>query len=105
MFKEVHPVLPCRDVTSAIEFYVQKLGFSLSFQDASDPKHAGVRRDSVELHVQWHDKKEWMLIERSMLKFVVADVNALYDGLPSKMVFLDKTTVRDTPWGTREFAF
>ncbi len=59
MFREVHPVLPCRDVASAIEFYVDKLGFTLSFQDASDPKYAGVKRDSVELHLQWRDPKEW----------------------------------------------
>ena len=59
MLREVHPVLPCQDVASSIEFYVHKLGFTLVFQDADDPGYAGVRRDCVELHLQWHDSKEW----------------------------------------------
>jgi catechol 2,3-dioxygenase-like lactoylglutathione lyase family enzyme len=105
MFREVHPVLPCRDVASAIEFYVGKLGFTLRFQDASDPRYAGVRRDDVELHLQWHDSKEWAQVERPMLRFLVADVDTLHDELRSKGVFHQHTALRDTPWGTREFAF
>lgn len=105
MFREVHPVLPCRDVASAIDFYVDKLGFALTFQDTSDPRYAGVRRDDVELHLQWHDPKEWAQVERPMLRFLVADVDALHDELRSKGVFHQNTALRDTPWGTREFAF
>ena len=105
MFKEIHVVLPCRDVRAAIEFYVDKLGFTLSFQDASDPGYAGVRRDAVELHLQWHDPQEWERVERPSLRFLVADVVALHDELKGKGVFHESTALRDTPWGTREFAF
>ncbi len=51
MLKQIHPVLPCQDVTSAISFYTNRLGFTLLFQDSSDPKYAGVGRDEVELHL------------------------------------------------------
>ena len=105
MFKEVNPVLPSRDVASAIEFYVNKLGFTLSFRDANEPKYAGVKRDNVELHLQWHDPKEWERVERPMLRFLVADVDALHNELKSKEVFHENTALRNTPWGTREFAF
>lgn len=54
--KQVQPVLPTQDVLASIDFYVQQLGFHLSFQDhESDPAYAGVQRDGVELHLQKHD--------------------------------------------------
>ena len=106
MFKAVNPVLPCKNVSHAINFYVEKLGFSLGFQDsAEDPRYAGVYRDDVELHLQWHDAKEWDKVERPMYRFIVVDVDALYREYEDKGVFHQHTAVRDTPWGTREFAF
>ncbi|MFT5193027.1 MAG: catechol 2,3-dioxygenase-like lactoylglutathione lyase family enzyme [Cellvibrionaceae bacterium] len=105
MFQAVHPVLPCKDVAIAIKFYTQALGFEVAFQDAADPNYAGVRRDEVELHLQWHDGQEWVRVERPMLRFFVADVDTLYAEYQNKGIFSEHTAVRDTPWGTREFAF
>jgi catechol 2,3-dioxygenase-like lactoylglutathione lyase family enzyme len=104
MFREVHPVLPSRDVAAAIDFYVSKLGFTLIFHDVH-PRYAGVRRDGVELHLQWHDPKEWEKVERPMLRFLVADVDALHDEFATQEVFHEQTALRNTTWGTREFAF
>ncbi|MEM7383358.1 MAG: VOC family protein, partial [Verrucomicrobiota bacterium] len=53
MFTQVQPVLPSQDVPASIDFYVEKLGFTLAFKDADQPTYAGVRRDGVELHLQW----------------------------------------------------
>lgn len=106
MFKSVNPVLPCKDVDQAIQFFVGKLGFSLGFQDsAENPHYAGVRRDGVELHLQWHDEAEWERTERPMLRFVISDVDLLFAEYQNQDVFHDNTAVRDTGWGTREFAF
>ena len=105
MFERVHPVLPCRDVPAAIAYYVDKLGFSLTFQDASEPGYAGVTRDDVQLHLQWHDAAEWGSVEKPSLRFLVSDVDALHEELSHKGVFHESTQLRDTPWGTREFAF
>lgn len=110
MFKAVHPVLPSKDVSSAIDFYVRRLGFELLFQDVDpdseeEPRYAGVGRDQVELHLQWHDPEEWSAVERPLLRFVVADVEALFEEYRSRDVFHSRTAIRDTPWGTREFAF
>jgi len=56
---DVIPVLPARDVREAIRFYVDRLGFELSFQDAHDrPQYAGVRRGSVELHLQFQFERD-----------------------------------------------
>ncbi|MFK7803443.1 MAG: glyoxalase superfamily protein [Anaerolineae bacterium] len=106
MFKAVNPVLPCKDVAQAIKFYLEKLGFSLAFQDsAANPNYAGVRRDGVEIHLQWHAETEWGRTERPMLRFIVADVDTLFIEFSDKEVFHENTAVRDTAWGTREFAF
>ena len=89
-----------------MEFYVERLGFRLLFADSeSDPRYAGVGRDDVEIHLQWHDAAEWEAVERPMLRFVVPDVDALHDEYAGKGVFHEGTALRDTAWGTREFAF
>jgi catechol 2,3-dioxygenase-like lactoylglutathione lyase family enzyme len=104
--KTVSPVLPTRDVRRSIEFYVARLGFTLNGQDSqSDAHYAVVGRDAVELHLQWHDPAEWSAVERPMVRFEVPAVEALFDEFKGTGVFHETTALRDTPWGTREFAF
>lgn len=104
--ESVQPVLPVRDLTAAIGFYVGRLGFELAFADSpNDPGYAGVRRDGVELHLQWHASEEWDRVERPHLRFVVPDVEALFEEYAEQGVFHEHTELRRTDWGTREFAF
>ena len=100
----VQPVLMSRDVLNSIRFY-ESLGFTLAGQDAPhDPKYARVRRDGVELHLQWHDAKEWNYPnDRPTYRFVVRDVDGLYERFRESGALADATTVTETPWGTREF--
>jgi catechol 2,3-dioxygenase-like lactoylglutathione lyase family enzyme len=56
---QIHPILPVQDVVEALKFYVNKLGFSIAFSDDSkNPTYAGIRRDDVEIHLQWHHAHE-----------------------------------------------
>lgn len=104
--RAVHPILPTRDVRAAVAYYVERLGFEQAFADSPDePGYAGVRRDDVELHLQWHDPAEWSAVERPALRFLVADVDALFEELRTRDVFHTGTALRDTAWGTREFGF
>lgn len=102
--ESVHPVLMSLDVTRSIQFY-EALGFSLAGRDAPhDPKYARLRRDGVELHFQWHDAKEWEYPnDRPTYRFVVLDVDGLYEQFRKTGADLDIKEVSDTPWGTREF--
>jgi catechol 2,3-dioxygenase-like lactoylglutathione lyase family enzyme len=105
-FKAVHPVLPARDVAEAIRYYVERLGFRLRFQDDEhDPRYAGLQRDGVELHLQWHDGADFNKVERLALRFLIDDVDGLFEEYADKGVFHSGTALRDTSWGTREFAF
>ena len=104
---QIHPVLPVKDVVEALDFYVNRLGFKIGFaDDAKNPKYAGVLRDGVEIHLQWHDAKEWDLkIDRPMLRIVAQNIEELYSEYGDKDVFHAHTLLRETAWGTREFAF
>lgn len=104
---QIHPVLPVMDVVEALDFYVNRLGFKIAFADDSkNPKYAGVIRDAIEIHLQWHDAKEWEFeVNRPMLRIVSQNIEVLYDEFYKKDVFDAYTLLRETAWGTREFAF
>lgn len=105
VLRQIHPVLPVRNVTRSIKYYVEKLGFTLGFKDVGDdPKYAGVIRDGIEIHLQWHDANDWIEgMDSSLLRIYVEQVESLYAEYEPKAVFHDKTTLRKTPWGTKEF--
>jgi uncharacterized glyoxalase superfamily protein PhnB len=100
----VQPVLMSRDVVRSIHFY-ERLGFTLVGQDSPhNPKYARLRRDHIEIHFQWHDATEWNYPnDRPTYRFVVLDVDALYEEFLKNGALSDATTVTETPWGTREF--
>lgn len=105
--KFVHPVLPVKDVLEALHFYVEKLGFVIAFaDDPKNPRYAGIRRDEIEIHLQWHDSAEWELtFDRPMLRILVEGVETLFEEYKEMDVFQDNTGLHETLWGTREFAF
>jgi catechol 2,3-dioxygenase-like lactoylglutathione lyase family enzyme len=97
--------LPSRNVAAAVDFYVGKLGFTLVFLAQEHPAYAVIRRDGVELHLQWNEPAQWGHGDRPMLRFLVSELDALFHELAAHNVFQDHTALRTTPWGTREFAF
>ena len=102
MFRKTQPIIGTRDINRAIEFYVQRLGFQLVFQDDTDtPNYAGFRRDEVELHMQFQYDHEMSTIR---LRFLVEDPDALFTEYQQRGVERSPSGIRDTPWATREFA-
>jgi catechol 2,3-dioxygenase-like lactoylglutathione lyase family enzyme len=77
--EQVHPVLASRDVEASIAFFA-RMGFAATFRDdPANPRYAAVRRDGVELHLQWHDAAEWDAAgDRPTYRFVVQDVDGLF---------------------------
>lgn len=107
VLNQIHPVLPVRNVSKSIDYYVQKLAFKLAFKDAGDdPKYAGISRDAIEIHLQWHDANDWINgMDSSLLRIYVADVDTLFKEYQPNDVFHNNTALTDTAWGTREFGF
>ena len=102
MFKETNPILGTRDILRAIDFYTQRLGFTLTFRDQGEPPNYVVyRRDAVALHMQFQYEHEMGTIR---LRFLVEDPDALFAEFSLRGVECTAAGPRDTPWGTREFA-
>lgn len=102
MFKKTQPIIGTRDIKRAIEFYTQQLGFELAFGDKTEPpNYVGFRRDAVELHLQFQLEHE---MSRIRLRFLVDDPDALFNEYRERGVESSDSGIRDTPWGTREFA-
>lgn len=102
--ESVQPVLMSRDVEASIAFY-RRLAFVEVFRDTpTAPRYAGVRRDGIELHLQWHDAREWESPnDRPTYRFAVQDVDGLFGEFGAQGVLSASSMVRDTAWGTREF--
>lgn len=107
----VQPVLMSSDIAASIDFFA-RLGFAVTFRDKpTDPKYVGIRRDDVELHLQWHDKRQWSHpIDRPTYRFPVQDVDALYaefrnsGAVGTQAVGASPWAAPgNTPWHTREF--
>jgi catechol 2,3-dioxygenase-like lactoylglutathione lyase family enzyme len=102
MFKEIHPILGTREIRRAIEFYTEQLGFKLAFTDKADPpNYVGFHQDAVVLHMQFQFEHEMGTIR---LRFLVEDPDILFNEYHRRGVECTPNGVRDTPWGTREFA-
>ena len=105
-FTSVQPVLPAKDVGKALDFYTNKLGFEIVFKDDEEnTKYAGIKRDEIELHLQWHDEKDFDSVGKPALRFVIQDVDSLFEeyrnfDLPGMNLAPEKTG-----WGTYEFSF
>ena len=104
---QIHPILPVQNVVEALKYYVHQLGFTIAFADDSKkPSYAGIRKDDIEIHLQWHDSIEWeSSFNTPMLRIVTENIEALYDEYSAKNVFHENTALKETALGTREFAF
>lgn len=107
VLKQINPVLPVRNVTEALRYYIHNLGFKLAFKDAGEnPGYAGVIRDDVEIHLQWHDENDWTEgMDSLLLRIYVEDVELLFEEYKSTSVFHENTALKKTAWATKEFAF
>ena len=100
-FISVHPILGTRDIERAIGFYTRELRFEVAFRDGATPtNYAGLKRDGIVLHMQFQYEHE---MGTTRLRFRVSDPDALLAEFKGRKVAI-QTEIRDTTWGTREFA-
>ena len=105
-FVAIQPVLPARNVSEAIDFYVNKMSFVLAFKDTKDNPHfAGVKRDSIEVHLQWHAEKNFKKVQRLQIRFVVKNVDKLFEEYQKHNFLGMNDSPIKTDWGTYEFSF
>lgn len=97
-------------------FYRDKLGFALAHRDGG---FAILRRDAVELHLWraadegWRTRSgsspvvsgaESFIAGTASCRMSVEGIDALHAGLQPLGILHPNAPLRDSPWGTREFA-
>jgi uncharacterized glyoxalase superfamily protein PhnB len=113
-FTDVIPVLPVHDLGTSVKYYVERLGFTFAFGDregsplpdsSGAPGYAGIRRDGVELHLQWQHASEFTLgtVGLAMLRIRVANADELHEEYRKTGVIDEQHEIRTTSRGTREF--
>lgn len=105
-----YPVLGAPDLPRTIAFF-EALGFVVRFvDDPVLPRYAAVRRDAVELHLQWMAAVPVAPDgDRPVTRILVDDVDALFRERSAALTALGIVssgpygTPADAPWGTREW--
>jgi catechol 2,3-dioxygenase-like lactoylglutathione lyase family enzyme len=94
------PILPANDLGEAKAFYVDKLGFTVTFEASDDERKGllGLRRGTIRLTIdspmEGHGRN-------ACVSLLVDDADAYYQEWSAKVVVLRPP--RDEDWGGRTF--
>lgn len=94
-----HTTLYVSDIPAAIDFYTNKLGFSLGFTWGDPPTMAGVNLGEAQIFLEQGTPHP----EGCMVHFVVGDADELYE-LQRAHGVETVTTPGDRPYGLRDYA-
>ena len=102
-FLAIIPVLPSSDIIRDIAWYEEKAGFKKIF---SDHMYAGLHRDNIYIHLQWHAGTENdPLPGGSVIRIDVNNLNPFFDDLVQRGTITPDALKTNTPWNTNEFIF
>ncbi len=97
------PVLPSTDIKRDLVWYAKHTGFEYYF---GDDMYAGLRRDNLEFHLQFHHgNEEDPIIGGSVMKVFVADIKPYFEEFLERGTISKDKLRMNTPWGTHEFGF
>lgn len=97
------PVLPSADIDRDLKWYEKYAGFKYHF---GDDDYAGMQRDNLEFHLQFHHgNEEDPILGGSVMKIFVTDIKPyVAEFIERGTITLDKLRM-STPWSTHEFGF
>ena len=102
-FIQIEPVLPSQDIERDIAWHQKFTGFEFAF---GDTLYAGLRRDNLHIHLQWHaDTDDDPLLGGSVIKIFVKDIMPLVDEFVRRGTITKEKLRMNTSWGTHEFGF
>ena len=103
-FVKIIPVLESADIVKDVAWYKEKTGFEVSF--THDKMYAGLYRDDLEIHLQWHAGTEGdPLSGGAVTRIDVKNIKPLFEEFKQRGTVKEKDLRENTPWGTNEFAF
>ena len=99
-FGRVAPTIPVTDISKALSFYTEQLGFKKVFENGEPVGFVILEKDDAEIHLTL--KLDHKASDRNLLHLMVSDAQALYDLLDEAGVRIVKG-VRDAEYGLRDF--
>lgn len=107
-FYAVAPVLPVYDVAATLDFYRDRLGFTIEYSAGQPPDFAIVGRGewsctALRLHFTRVESSVALPLASSLYVTVGAAIDALYAEYQAKAVTIT-SELATLPWGRREFA-
>jgi predicted enzyme related to lactoylglutathione lyase len=99
-FTSVHPVLAVHDLGREIAYYVETLGFTLSWEWGEPPVRAGVQRDGLELQLVADGR--FAPAEPSYVYFQIRGVDSYFATCVERGAEI-VMTLGDRPFGVRDF--
>ena len=98
------PVLESPDIARDVAWYKEKTGFEVSFQH--DKMYAGLYRDDLEIHLQWHaGTKDDPMNGGAVIRIDVKNIKPIFEEFKQRGTVKEEDLRENTPWGTNEFAF
>ena len=100
---KIIPVLESADIARDVAWYKEKAGFEVSF--SHDKMYAGLYRDELEIHLQWHaGTKDDPMNGGAVIRIDVKNIKTLFEELKQRGTVNENDFRSNTPWGTNEFA-
>jgi len=100
---KIIPVLESADIARDVAWYKEKTGFEVSF--SHEKMYAGLYREDLEIHLQWHAGTEGdPLSGGAVIRIVVKNINPLFEEFRQRGAVNENDFRANTPWGTNEFA-
>ncbi len=96
------PTISVTDVPQALAFYVDTLGFAVTFTNGDPVGFVIVKRDGAELHLSRNANHQ--ATRQNIAHLLVDDARAFYDHLIAREVRIVKG-IRDADYGLRGFVF
>jgi len=98
--EQIHGALAVRDISTAIEFYVKKLGFQQAFTWGEPPTFAGVNLGKVQMFLAKGTPTPSP--ETGAVYFLVGDADQLYEFHRANSAEIAQT-IDDRPYGIRDY--
>lgn len=100
--KYIIPVLSSSDIERDLIWYEKHTGFVKCFGDEG---YAGLLRDNLELHLQFHHGTNDDPINSSVIKIFVDSIEPYFEEFVNRGTIAKEKLRRNTSWGTHEFGF
>ncbi|MEQ8905851.1 glyoxalase/bleomycin resistance/extradiol dioxygenase family protein [Ekhidna sp.] len=99
---QIIPVLSTDSIKRDLEWYEKYTGFKFVF---GDDGYAGLQRDNLEFHLQFHHNNAGDPVFPSVMKIFVSDIHTYVDEFVKRGTIKKEKLRMNTPWGTHEFGF